>query len=365
MTYELELFTENKLTAEALENAGLQLQLKVSNSGEEIEISKLDSSVPAFLLEPTSAFSQRKFEGFSLGNFQELTIGYASGSDDIDLLYRYLSLLAVQNKGALFDPQIGKLLYPKKARLAETQRVSFDLLSLVWKIPEVVEFGQFDNILSLLAAHLPIAYPMYYGRTSFNKFDNSRVREMYSFFEVDNSIDWTGSGEPLISASLSAPSKVVTRENREGLLSSLICYFDAELMLKSETLSNEIARAFCEIANSLNCLHAFAYLQQGRTKDNAGNIYTGSGEFISTGHTTRWSGIPKIRTWLSWYGEIALGSVGPYLGSNKLENGRLLRFGVVPQSNAQLKSVFPKFPEEILDSSSGDRNAETMEQFWL
>ncbi len=231
-----------------------------------------------------------------------------------------------------------------------------DIISIFWKFPAIADQKTFVEIFASLKRGHPCAYPVLYGRNNSSIFELDNADTLYSYFRTDGYFSWTGSS-PFICGSLSL-ARPIQKIDSKNEISTLELNFEADSFLLDKQNASSIYRIFVDISKLVSCRHGVVCVQRNRRHDRRGGLYIGDGDIISPGSTTSWQGIANIKAWLSWFGDDVLDTISEQiLPRELLTEGHLLKIGGLPQDQRQLERTSPLLPVELLDPSSGDRNA--------
>lgn len=362
MTYELELYTSQKIDINILtgtaSKAGLSIPSNLTDQVD-LEVYSADSNVPCFTLMHDTSPNTPIFDGYSLQANSNLLVGSTSGKKNVALLVSFLREIASAIGGAVYDPQLGMLVYPKQIRAAGPMLYPVDIISIFWKFPAIADQKLFVEIFASLKRGHPSAYPVLYGKNNSSIFELDDADSLFSYFRTDGNFSWTGSS-PFICGSLSLATPIQKIEGKNKI-STLELNFEAGSFLLDKQNASSIYSIFVDISKLVSCRHGVVCVQRNRCYDRRGGLYTGNGDIISPGHKTSWQGIANIKAWLSWFGDDVLDKIPEQtLPREILTEGHLLKIGDLPQDQRQLERTFPLLPVELLDPLSGDRNASSL-----
>lgn len=362
MTYEFELYTKSRIDKEdlilRLERHNLRL---LDEGNNEYLVASLSNDKPIFMIDDcVQAIEDEKpsFSGFSMAEFKYLLVASGSGRKDLEVAGQFLFSLAEKLGGAVFDPQKGLLLYPRRMKIKEEplSRSVLDVLEVEWQFPGLVSAVQIKAIFESVERIIPWASPKRYKPLGFSrkKFSSDSMEDFLESFEMVRSMYWHGL-EPLISAYLCGPSSISGEEldlsNRFSHLSLSLKY---DQVVQDQKLCESLCTIFVELSKALRCKYASAFVVRRQHLDGDELATGGDSECITTGSTTHWNGIPNVRSWLTWYDEDVLAQAAPFIQNHKFD-GNFLQLGSTPRNNDELKGLFPEFPTELLSSHSGDR----------
>lgn len=371
MTYELELYTEQTISVLDLRRALDNLKLiLVADSGcrenHAFVVMKVGQNTPLFSLtrcEVQEPEQLPRFLDYSLADFRGLIQTSASGGQAANTANDLLELLARSQKGAIFDPQIGKIIYPRIISVVAGRSERLDVLRLYWQFPYHKAKDAVSVVLGLLeevfVEALPLLYstlpPVHLGRSYLAK------QDFVSEFSKENRVYWTALS-PVVFCSLLAAKDGGERIESQERLMALSIWLEKKALLISEDLREVIVNRFVSLAERLNCLYAAGYVERDCLLSN-GNLSHGRSEAFSLGAPSHWNGIPDVRTWLTWFGESILPSVKPYLPNDCIsKGGHFMRLRTLPASVSELTGDFPVFPMELLNRNSGNRVASSREE---
>lgn len=362
MTYELELYTKSRVDKKDLVLKLERHNLRLLDEGNnEYLVASFSNDKPIFMIDDcVQAIEDEKpsFSGFSMAEFKYLLVASGSGRKDLEVAGQFLFSLAEKLDGAVFDPQKGLLLHPRRIKIKEEplSRSVIDVLNVEWQFPGLVSAEQIKAIFECFERIIPWANPKRYKPLGFSRktFSSDSMEDLLESFDMVRAMYWYGL-EPLINAYLSGPRSI----NGEELdLSNRFSYLGLSLkndqVVQDQKLCESLSTIFVELSQILKCKYASAFVVRRQHLIGDELASGGDSECITTGATTHWNGIPNVRSWLTWYDKEVLAEAAPFIQNHKFD-GNFLRLGTTPRNTDELKDIFPEFPTALLSSHSGDR----------
>lgn len=160
---------------------------------------------------------------------------------------------------------------------------------------------------------------------------------------------------PCVGGSLSVP-----RETHAPLLrtevdcSTISMTFDSDVIEANLVLAQQVCDVFTSMAQELDAFYAAAYVTRDAILSDGTIWFDSSSEDIDMGRSNLWSGVPDVRTWLTWFGPELRQQLRQELPGDVLShNGQLMRFGDIPMDADQLNPIFPRLPDHLVNLDSG------------
>lgn len=362
MTYELELYTKSRVDKKdlilRLERHNLRL---LDEGNNEYLVASFTNDKPIFMIDDcVQSIEDEKpsFTDFSMAEFKYLLVASGSGRKDLEVAGQFLFSLAEKLDGAVFDPQKGLLLHPRRIKVKEEplSNTVLDVLKVEWQFPGLVSTEQIKAIFECFERIIPWANPKRYKPRGFSKktFSSDSMEDLLESFEMVRVMYWYGL-EPLIYATLTGPSSINGEElDLSNRFSHLRLSLKNDQVVKDQKLCESLSILFAELSQTLKCKYASAFVVRRQHLIGDELASGGDSECITTGSTTHWNGIPNVRSWLTWYDNDVLAQAAPFIHNHKFD-GNFLQLGSTPRNTDELRDIFPEFPTELLSSHSGDR----------
>lgn len=270
-------------------------------------------------------------------------------------------------RGAAFDPQSEKLLWPPKLKKkvdvpSTAERIS--VLDLRWLFdPEVMaERGFTGKLLRLLNKHLPEALPRRYGTSEpfSHSFAEGGAAAFADFCEGVraerwSAVDWKAR-PPCFGGHLSHPGERAAAGDgpRSGNLSLTL---DGRVMVAGEPWLAAAEALFRAVVVELGPFSAAAYVTPG-VEARRGSLWYRADrvDLLSIDWRDPRLGVPRAPVWTSYFDEGLTAELRDELrafDTTPLGDGTLLRFGATPLDKDEIRARFRWFPEHVLAPPRG------------
>lgn len=307
----------------------------------------------------------------------QLSVSAGAPAQATKLAQELSCFIARRTGGVAFDPQEGKILYPrpglfswlkparsrtKPATETATQAVSnrerADTLTLEFLLPfPSVPCTSAEKLLQILREHCAAAVPTRFGPTEPFKYKLPKNDASFSSVWGDQSaaphsgaIFWNssapGKGGMIFFADRFA--EIVNKPTDLPRRHRLAISFDAAAIEQDKTMVDQIVKTFHVLARELNAFYAAAFFESDCASISPGLNYRG---------------LPELPTWLAWFGPAYSEILRPaFDGSETVVEdsnaGIFLRMADFPLKARQLNS-FPQLPQS-LKCHGGDGIASTI-----
>lgn len=337
-----------------------------------VERSSRGKALPAFTLDgPWSVEWEEVDESIAAVVFAprwlvEVSIPEAAIGKDRSLAKSIAQSIAKKYEGALYDPQVDSVLWPKsrpRSYRAPVEEQRTRVVNMEWFLPfDVLASVSAPLFLALLRRYCPEAEPTRFG--TFEPLQHKsapgddseflRVWSEVASAPYGGSFFWNAKS-PCFGGSVGYCDP---RDDHRPACGERFVRLSITLdgrALEGQVRWCEIVVAlFQRIASEMAAFYAAAYVERNVIARRS-LWYDGESESIALMRSRWWVGLPSKPTWLAWYG-------GPYRDRLRASipnaanhaAGVLLRNGEPPLDTDQLKGVFPRLPKELIVQYKGD-----------
>jgi len=274
--------------------------------------------------------------------------------------------MANANRGSVYDPQSGKVVWPKQSHrryVTATKEERIRLVGLDWYLP--VSRGSSRTataLLGVLRKVCPEALPVRFGtfeplQHRFDS-DDEPFQEMWkevSEVEYGDSFFWSAK-RPCFGGSIFFPDKRDKfRPSHVARSIHLSMDFDGRALHGDTGWCETIVRLFLEVARTLGSFYAIGYVQRNVIA-RRGIWFDSISEPSPTLPGRWWLGLPPTPVWLMWFG----GGYARYLealkrvASTVTLEGMSFRQGSSPMDRDELRENFPNLPRLLFAEIEGD-----------
>ena len=292
--------------------------------------------------------------------FTEISAPHGLPDQDYAAARSLAKHLAQECRGAAFDPQSERVLWPPKSRKRVVVPSISELIRVVhlkWLFNDetMADTAVPRELLRLLRIHLGEAAPTRYGeyeppRRRFEEKGDEGFKEFWQDVRGQplNSFFWKAKA-PCFGGTISFPSKWARPE--DGRAAGYVkISLDGRVLERDDAYRAAAVNLFTAVAIRLRAFYAAAYIERN-VEARRGNLWYGpSAEFISL-MGKAWQGIPREPVWISYFGPEYVEQLGEALSKYEtleVGEGRLLRLGELPSDRDELKGRYPSFPSHLV-----------------
>jgi hypothetical protein len=343
MSYDLEIGTHTKPTADQVEAWAAERDLVVSHEGDgdALVVSRRSSRGDGYLFSVDGPFAAET-EDFTeevaaacLAPRWMVTVAvpYSVPKRAIKLSRSLARNLAELNDGAAFDPQEDALVWPigrpKRVASRRAEEVT-SLVTLEWFLPTSGWRRAPETLLRVIRRHCPEALPTRFGRWEplQHRFDPADPDAFVNFVldEDDGDGFWFAS-RPSFGGSWAAPhaDRFVRPEDERLRIARVGVDFDGGVLEKDPRWREAVVDLFAAGAVELGAFFGAAQLEPGWTVTANNRLVSTMETMMHRGeHILRgrlWQGLPPVPVWLSWFGRRYRELVAPHLTDEALASG--------------------------------------------
>lgn len=122
---------------------------------------------------------------------------------------------------------------------------------------------------------------------------------------------------------------------------------------------NHLVDLFCTLARSLNAFYAAAFVTRNVIAKANSIAYDGESELFYLQRSQWWLGLPSKPTWLTWFAHPYYQLLQEALHNNEFahdidSNAILIRMAENPMNQDELRDLYPKLPQELLQTGDDD-----------
>ncbi len=372
MSYDLRVATHDKPGQDEVESwlherSGLSVEGRLNHGGVSFSRVLGKSSKPSFevsaptpVLDPEDIDEELATTTVAPRWFLEVSAPYGGPDQDKAAARAFAKHLAENCRGAAFDPQSDKVLWPPKTRRrvnvpSTPERIR--VLNLRWFFEgETMTDSQFPaEMLRLFRTHLADALPRRYGeyeppRQSFQEGGEKAFVEFCEYVRNEplNTMHWK-TRSPCFGGTLSFPSRYAKPEDGRPT-GYLAINLDGRVMVEGEPWLVAVNNLFSAVATEMRAFYAAAYVERG-VEARRGSLWYGAGtEHISI-MGPAWKGLPREPVWMSYFDASYAAELDNELGdfeTTSINGGRLLRFGETPLDQDEIRERYSWFSETVL-----------------
>ncbi|HKE60285.1 MAG TPA: hypothetical protein VKB46_26415, partial [Pyrinomonadaceae bacterium] len=319
----------------------------------QVEIEDLDERVIASVLNPVW--------------LTQISIPAGASKADLKLAKQLAQSLADNCRGAVYDPQLDKVVWPRKSYrrfVAPVQEERIRLIGLDWYLPpdqSSVETAKL--LLRTLRKACPEAAPRRFG--TFEPLQHRLGSDDESFLSVWNEVSRVEYGDMLFWKSQSPcyggdivfPNRKHDPPPGAKLRIHLSLSFDGRALLAMPAWSETVVKLFVEVARQMRAFYGLGYVQRNVIARRSIG-FDGRSEPSPTLPGQWWLGLPAKPTWLAWFGggyARALAASLRDVASAQMPEGILLRHGDAPRDVDELTGLFPLLPPALFAEKDGDQ----------
>jgi hypothetical protein len=278
----------------------------------------------------------------------------AAGDEGIRQALVVASAIARANRGAVYDPQTEKLVFPLRAIAKQPARESrARLVSLTWLVAQNVALGDVAKAwLELVRRFLPQAAPSRYDTTEpmQHRLEPGGEDDFYAFWVAANGevIPWVlfKSAAPCFGGIVSLLGPSPTKYQPISIQMD----FDGGALESNQASRRACIDLFRAVAEDLGCFYAAGHVERNWMVSRRNLSSDSQTEALQILKKTDWLGLPPFPVWLSWYGspykEMVRSSLEGFSFEENAE-GLLLRVGDIPQDVDRLSGRFPVLPTDL------------------
>jgi hypothetical protein len=287
--------------------------------------------------------------------------------------------LAEKGRGAAYDLQAGKVIYPRKResnyKVADGTEQIIDVIEVVLVLPfDAVSDDTASSLLRVLRKCCPEGVPTRFG--TFEPLQNKllpgdddsflNLWKAESHVEYGSSMFWNAQ-QPCFGGSIffsNRRSELPNMPDMYARFHQLRLSFDGRALKSDDRWCRTVDVLFQHLCKELGPFYAASYVYGGvRAKGNTLS-YTAktieAGMFISG---RWWQGLPSKPTWLAWFGPQYADKVGAsVMKSGKAQvlelNSIFLKMSEKPMNAEELRSTFPALPPELVRTQVNGASAE-------
>ena len=265
--------------------------------------------------------------------------------------------IAREHGGAVWDPQVERVLWPENAiapRRRATRRGSrrpTPRIVMAWHVPQTrLTPGAPSTVLSLLGRNLPDGLPARFGRT--DPYEHRLDRDGAGAFVADwtaeatrqSLLTWDGTTRGWSGAAY------FRRGDGGRLQPDLVIEIrgDGAAAVRDPAVAGRMADGLVAIADDIDAVYAQAHVEATELE------FIRDGVPVSPFRDVKalgWAGIPWDPTWLAWFGRPYADRLRGLLGGQidrETARGFLVRAAPLPAPRDELRSVFPRLPQELV-----------------
>lgn len=292
--------------------------------------------------------------------FYRLCVPEATAKGDTAKVMNVAKCIAESCRGAVYDPQEEKVLFPKgqpKRYLAPSTDERINVIEMKWFLPPFQATSTiWKDLMRILRAICPEALPQRYGdyEPLQYKLQPGTEDQFYEFIQGEmqaGGLLFFKAKSPCFGGSIGFPTRTYRLEKNEQHVVSISLCFDARACVDARW-SKVLSSLFVELSKSMAAVYAMAYVDENIILKKGGHLYYNSSyKTYPLLNSPQWVGIPKLPMWLNWFGRPYIAEVAPALaGYTVLETqqGIFLQMGNQPKTLNELQMDFPKLPERLL-----------------
>ena len=237
----------------------------------------------------------------------ELSVPYNSDKLDINNAKRFSEFIATNCNGAVYDPQLDKVIFPKSKIRRYTSSLDdnrINVINLYWFIPgKSLSNNTIKDFLNIVKKYLPEAIPKRYG-------DYEPLQHKFDGF--DNFIDYVikSSGDMVFFKSTSpcyggyiSTSSGKLKYDTAKLISKFSLTFDARAFEKNENWNDTLINLFINLSIKLKAFYSMGFVEENIIAKRNSIGYDGFSKRYSLPPLNWWVGIPNSPMWLNWFGK--------------------------------------------------------------
>jgi hypothetical protein len=242
----------------------------------------------------------------------QISVPASAFEADLKIAIELARHIANANRGSVYDPQSGKVVWPKHSHrryATATKEERIRLVGLDWFLP--VSRGSSETattLLLVLRKICPEAVPTRFGtfeplQHSLDSDDGSFLKMWEEVSDVDHgdSFFWNAK-RPCFGGNISFPDKQDKfRPPRAERSIHLSMDFDGRALHADAAWCETIVRLFLELARTLESFYAISYVQRNVIAGR-GICFDGQSEPSPTLPGRWWFGLPSDPVWLMWFG---------------------------------------------------------------
>lgn len=291
----------------------------------------------------------------------EISVPSSSTKIDICFAKKLSEFIANECKGAAFDPQLEKIIFPKgkiKRYLTPSVEERINVIEFRWFISvNSLTNDTITNFISTIKKILPEALPNRYGEYEPLQYKLDKLENFTECIIENKSKGDTvffKSTSPCFGGSISTSFNKFKPDNVK-LTSQFSLSFDARPFEKDSNWNDVLVNLFIQLSIKLNAYYAMGYVEENIIAKRNSKWYDGYCKTYSLPPLKWWNGIPNSPMWLNWYGKPYIQEVEhSFLNSKilKFDSGFFFKNKEFPATLGNLKGSFPKISENLLASSN-------------
>lgn len=275
----------------------------------------------------------------------------AAGDEGIRQALIVATAIATANRGAAYDRQTEKLVFPLRA-VAKQPESRVRLVSLTWLVAQNLAVADIAKAwLALVRRLFPQAVPSRYDMTEpmQHRLEPGGEDDFYAFWEASNRevIPWVlfKSAAPCFGGIVSLLGPSPTKYQPISIQMD----FDGGYLESNQASRRACIDLFRAVAGDLGCFYAAGHVERNWIVARRNVSSDSQTETLHILKKTEWLGLPPFPVWLSSYGRPYKERVRSSLEGSFEEKaeGLLLRMGDIPQDLDQLRGRFPVLPADL------------------
>lgn len=218
--------------------------------------------------------------------------------------------LAEDSAGAVFDPQEGRILWPrgKQKRVApRSAEQETSLLKLEWFLLPSEWRHAVERVVPLLSHHCPEALPTRYGawEPPPHRFDRARASAFVESLAGEDGGFWYAVPPSFGGAATPPPAVVPANEDERLRVGRIEISFDCNQIAADTRWVEAVTDLFRRGAEHFNAFYAAAQVEPGWIVSRNNRAFAQAASLQESEQVLRrglWQGLPPVPVWLSWYG---------------------------------------------------------------